>query len=730
MDKIYAKTLGRNPQNSASDGSDLELSAEGIPVRFSNLGNMSCVGHGANSRVFKIASAKPFALKVIPCGNSESSLLNAAHEIHIMEKLRGVDQAVQLVDYEGIDQTVQFLDDDSVGDDNKTVYILEEFLQPCAGSFPDGLHDPLAALDLIAGVCRALISCRNAGVYHFDIQPKNIFSREGTIVLGDFSASLLIEELPSNRKMRGTLAYMAPEVYRDGQCSEQSDIYSVGLILYCLFHRHVLPFMECDSQDAAVFKRLAGTAFPPIQYPDEELQFRLEQCVRKACSFYPEQRFSSFEQFLDCVEELREGVLTRKEMMRQINEQAHTDLSPLFFDADPVATSVAMPSMEFDADPLATTVMMSQEAPPAGTVDDITFLIQRKQASEALAYQRRKALAEALRAGTPSASQPPAPCPAPPLDAGPTQRTAAITVPAGKLAGGGVICESCGSIIRPGAKYCPACGAKVRSSVKHLDIRRVQFSAIAPRKIKKGEYAIIDILMYEDAFRSEVDSLIKNAEAPVVEKKSGMYEAEKGAQIRIRLSSPDIEVEDCEEVRQWSGDYVDFSFAVFVPDDFKKRQILFYAFIYKDDVILTKLTFCVKCFSLLEQKLTIEREDILSAFVSYASQDRNRVATIIQGMKKARPEMDIFFDVERLRSGEDWEKALRAEIERRDILYLCWSHFAKQSKWVDAEWRYALANKGIDGIEPIPIEAPENCPPPAELSKKHFNDKLLYFMNT
>lgn len=38
--------------------------------------------------------------------------------------------------------------------------------------------------------------------------------------------------------------------------------------------------------------------------------------------------------------------------------------------------------------------------------------------------------------------------------------------------------------------------------------------------------------------------------------------------------------------------------------------------------------------------------EILSAFVSYASQDRNRVAMIIQGMQKARLDMDVFFDVE------------------------------------------------------------------------------------
>ena len=33
-------------------------------------------------------------------------------------------------------------------------------------------------------------------------------------------------------------------------------------------------------------------------------------------------------------------------------------------------------------------------------------------------------------------------------------------------------------------------------------------------------------------------------------------------------------------------------------------------------------------------------------------------------MKKARPDMDVFFDVESLRSGDDWERTIHYEINR------------------------------------------------------------------
>lgn len=178
----------------------------------------------------------------------------------------------------------------------------------------------------------------------------------------------------------------------------------------------------------------------------------------------------------------------------------------------------------------------------------------------------------------------------------------------------------------------------------------------------------------------------------------------------------------------WQNSYLTFSFPIFLPDNYSKKQVLFIAKIFINDIIATRLTFTARCSSVFEQKINVIREDILTAFISYASQDRKKVATIVQSMQKARPDMDLFFDVESLRSGENWKKALFHEIEKMDILYLCWSHRAKNSEWVDKEWRYAYSQKGIDGIEPMPIELPEECPPPQELRGKHWNDKLLYLI--
>ena len=262
-----------------------------------------------------------------------------------------------------------------------------------------------------------------------------------------------------------------------------------------------------------------------------------------------------------------------------------------------------------------------------------------------------------------------------------------------------------------------------------LELRKVQFSAIAPTSIKRETYTSIDIIMYENQFRYVVDKEIEKIEVSVQETKSGVIGASRGAVVKICLSSPDIDITENEETQVWQSDYLNFRFVIVVPEQYKKHQILFHATVYINEVIATNLKFIINCAFDKKQEAKVLRNDIFSAFISYASEDRKRVATIIQGLKVARPDLDIFFDVESLRSGENWKETLGREIEKRDILFLCWSHFAKQSEWVEREWRYAFENKGIDSIEPIPIEMPDICPPPKELNKKHFNDKLLYIIN-
>ena len=104
----------------------------------------------------------------------------------------------------------------------------------------------------------------------------------------------------------------------------------------------------------------------------------------------------------------------------------------------------------------------------------------------------------------------------------------------------------------------------------------------------------------------------------------------------------------------------------------------------------------VNCLDNQIQRPEIKRQDVHSAFVSYARKDITKVAFIIMGIQKARPDLEIFFDVESMRSGEKWEERIKKEIDEKDVLFLCWSVNTSKSEWVDREWRYAYKRKGAD----------------------------------
>jgi hypothetical protein len=91
--------------------------------------------------------------------------------------------------------------------------------------------------------------------------------------------------------------------------------------------------------------------------------------------------------------------------------------------------------------------------------------------------------------------------------------------------------------------------------------------------------------------------------------------------------------------------------------------------------------------------------------------------------------LDVFYAPQSLRSGEKWRSRLAEEIERRDVFYLFWSRAAKESVWVEWEWRHALKVRGADYIDPVPLASPRQVPPPEELADLHFNDWMLAWLS-
>lgn len=86
-------------------------------------------------------------------------------------------------------------------------------------------------------VCSALSAVHAAGLLHRDVKAQNVMrDRNGRLVLMDFGTGRDAESAEGAfvHDEVGTPMYMAPELFTGGKASVQSDIYSVGVLLYRL----------------------------------------------------------------------------------------------------------------------------------------------------------------------------------------------------------------------------------------------------------------------------------------------------------------------------------------------------------------------------------------------------------------------------------------------------------------------------------------------------------------
>ena len=144
-------------------------------------------------------------------------------------------------------------------------------------------------------ICSALELCRDNGIIHRDIKPQNIFvSRYAGYKLGDFSVAMM-KNIKSSPDMAGTYSYMAPEVYKGKAYDDRVDIYSLGMVLYCLLNEQRGPFLPYDAVPEkteiaqAQLRRFGGEELPPPKFGSPTLK----KIVLKACAFDKENRFKS-----------------------------------------------------------------------------------------------------------------------------------------------------------------------------------------------------------------------------------------------------------------------------------------------------------------------------------------------------------------------------------------------------------------------------------------------------
>jgi serine/threonine protein kinase/Tol biopolymer transport system component len=93
-------------------------------------------------------------------------------------------------------------------------------------------HDEAARIGV--ELCGALSAVHAAGLVHRDVKAQNLMrDTTGRIVLGDFGTGLEVDDdEPSETTLAGTPVYLAPEVFDGQPATPQSDVYSLGVLLF------------------------------------------------------------------------------------------------------------------------------------------------------------------------------------------------------------------------------------------------------------------------------------------------------------------------------------------------------------------------------------------------------------------------------------------------------------------------------------------------------------------
>ena len=151
-------------------------------------------------------------------------------------------------------------------------------------------------LDIAKGLCAA----HQLGIIHRDLKPENIFfDSQGHLKIGDFGIANVLGEQDPNA-MLGSLNSLSPEQVLDQELSPQSDLFSLGLLLYqMLTNRH--PF-EGEDGSENMLKRLVNDAYNPINCENEQVL----QLVKGLLAKLPAQRFTCAQDVIDKIQHILE----------------------------------------------------------------------------------------------------------------------------------------------------------------------------------------------------------------------------------------------------------------------------------------------------------------------------------------------------------------------------------------------------------------------------------------
>lgn len=184
-------------------------------------------------------------------------------------------------------------------DDPGGAYIVMEYVEGESldnYSTPDKLPSVETVLDIVRQAAEALNYAFQMGVIHRDVKPANIIMRpDGLVKLSDFGCALLSNSDTTQITGAGSLSFMSPEQITGIALNHQSDIYSMGAVLYRLLTGHNT--FNADDNYAAI-NQIINHPHIPIETRRTGLPKELCRIVDRALQKNLDDRYQDWKEFL------------------------------------------------------------------------------------------------------------------------------------------------------------------------------------------------------------------------------------------------------------------------------------------------------------------------------------------------------------------------------------------------------------------------------------------------
>ncbi|HEU4928817.1 MAG TPA: serine/threonine-protein kinase [Candidatus Krumholzibacteria bacterium] len=172
-------------------------------------------------------------------------------------------------------------------------------------------YAPAEAVRLVLQAARVLEFSHAHGVIHRDVSASNLMvTNEGTIVVLDFGVALRSVDttrLSRTGELVGTLGYMAPEIIQGEDASAQSDVFSLGVVLYQM----LTGYMPFQSKKPARVVKQSDAVLEPVGRLLAAIPRELDSAIARALARDRAVRYATAQEFADDLEAvLNAGVLS------------------------------------------------------------------------------------------------------------------------------------------------------------------------------------------------------------------------------------------------------------------------------------------------------------------------------------------------------------------------------------------------------------------------------------